>query len=72
MKCAACGYSDVKAEDYRDGIIVAPGNMPPNGSKQFIPITINYEKQVIDSCHTQYHWQILYACPVCGTIKMEV
>lgn len=94
MKCAACGYSDVKADDYREGFMVAPGNIPPNGSKPFIDIRgveVPPFKQIVESVwpdgtvgphRPNSHLSAcvryegvassLYACPVCGTIKMEV
>ena len=66
MKCTACGYDDNEAR--RDSHF----SRYPEKVKEFVPITINYEKQVIDACHTQFHWQTLYACPNCGTVRMEV
>jgi len=71
MRCAACGYSEAVGALPID-VIVRDGDMIANGKYKFIPITINYEKTILDACHTQYHWQTLYACPNCGTVKMEV
>lgn len=59
MKCAACGYSDVKADDYREDPKVTPWNMPPNGSVDFIDLG-------------WYSVWKMYACPICGTVKIEV
>lgn len=69
MRCVACGYSDQKDEqfDHRHGF-----SGPVNGSAAFIPITFNYEKTVLDACHTKYHWQTLYGCPNCGAVKMDL
>ena len=58
MTCKACGYSDVK--DVRV-IPVQRDLTPPNGSSGLF-------KGLLFSDGAP----ILYACPVCGTVKMEV
>lgn len=76
MKCAACGYSDVgnEMQGHRH-------DRMSDGSKPFIEI-FGSERGPGEYIILRDGWQDkavfsgvpvkLYACPVCGTVKMEV
>lgn len=68
MKCAACGYSDVVQEH----IVTERFSIEGTGDKKpFIPLSVTFhEFRNEDGYHAT--GIKLYACPVCGTVKMEV
>lgn len=72
MTCRACGYSDMKEPssdplDEVSGLLRNRYGVVVNGDKPFIAI--------LPGNHTFWvsgGFATLYACPVCGTVKMEV
>ena len=72
MKCFACGYDDTPGTVSLD-VLVKDGDMIPNGKKPFIgiygtitgPLFVESTGKIVGKPKT------LYACPNCGTVRME-
>jgi hypothetical protein len=67
MKCAACGYSDVG-----DKILGHRHDRMPDGPSPFIMFHSGMREYMDREGNYSNMPNVLYACPVCGTIKMEV
>ena len=70
MKCQSCQYSDEKQDKQQTPIDVLIGNMPPFGSREFIKI--KGQMYVEDYLGDFVEQKTLYACPVCGTVKIAL
>lgn len=67
MKCAACGYEeDFHSEVGNDGNAYGVADVP------FIEIGITSSAEWTGIIKKPFGSIRLFACPICGTVKMEV
>lgn len=63
MKCSVCGHDEQSEMDER---------LRDDGSKPFIRLKYG-SREHMDREGNYYNMpNVIYACPVCGTLKMEV
>ena len=66
MRCTACGYKEAVGAVSVD-VVVRDGDMIPDGKAKFNRITA----RDVHGSPIHFHTD-LYACPNCGTVRMEV
>lgn len=66
MKCAACSYRF--NEPKFDGVNYDYNNVESDGDKQFIKLINTFHRKDEDGSLDEVY---LFACPQCGTVRME-